>query len=427
MNILYINYVESKEGLGTLDVFAPFKELARRGNKIILVSLNDGTKHYKLKFQKSGVLEVYPIIPITFRPLKSQMLLVILTYLCSPLLLIKLVRIIDKNRSQILLSSSDYSLPTISFLLSRLRKIPLVLIHRETHLESFYLFSDHSFLIKYTALILAKINQFFYRRVKYSVAISKSIKVFLCNSLHLGNIRTINLLCVDLQEFDSVKESSVPRRILPRSKELTVLYSGSLSRLRRLDVLVEAFVEISRKYPDVRLVISGNLPSAEKTYLVKNLNKDIIERLSFTGFLPRRDLLHLMLSSDVCVDPSPVKSWNPSGKIAEYMASAKCIVTTDTFTHRFFIESGVNGLFFRPNNVKDLVDKLDLVLGSPELRKKLGAEARKTIEREFDVREVGQIFEGFLEDLNRSGVHEHACAESTRNKHTRTCSPLRAE
>jgi glycosyltransferase involved in cell wall biosynthesis len=402
MNILYVNYVESNEGLGTLDVFVPFKELARRGNKVVLVSINDGTKQYKLEVQKGGELEVYPIIPVKFRPLKSQMLLVILTYLCSPLLLIKLVRIIDKNSSQVLLSCSDYSLPIISFLLSRLRKIPLVLIHREMHLEAFYLFSDHSFLIKYTAWFLAKINQFFYRRVKHSVAISKSIEVFLCNGLHLNNIRTINLLCVDPQEFDSIKRLITSGENLPRSKELVVLYSGSLSRLRRTDVLIEAFIEISRKYPNVRLVISGNPTFAERMYLETSLNKEIVGRLSFKGFLPRRDLLHLMLRSEVCVDPSPVKSWNPSGKIAEYMAAERCVITSDTFTHRFFIKNGVNGLLFRPNNVKDLVDKLDLVLGDPELREKLGAEARKTIEKEFDVREVGQIFQSFLEDFTRA-------------------------
>lgn len=425
MNVLYVSYVKSREGRGTLDVFVPFREMARRGNRIILVSINDGTKHYELKFQKGGTLEVYPIIPLTFRPLRSQLLLVILTYLCSPLLLSKLIRIIDKNQSQLLLSSSDYSLPMISFLVSRLRKVPLVLIHRETHLESFYFFSDHSFLIKYAALILTKINHFFYGRVKTcSVAISKSIEVFLCNHLGLRNITTINLLCVDLQEFNSVKQSmrahSVLRKILPYAKELVVLYSGSLSRLRRIDILIDAFFKISKKYTDVRLVITGNLPPHEKMHLTKNQNKNLIEKVSFTGFLPRRDLLYLMFRSDVCVDPSPVKSWNPSGKIAEYMASEKCVITTDTFTHRFFIRNGVNGLFFKPNDVKGLVDRLDLALENPELRKKLGREARENVEREYDAKTVAQIFEQFLEGVRAGHARAMGRTGPTRNTLTRT-------
>jgi glycosyltransferase involved in cell wall biosynthesis len=403
MNILYVNYVRSTEGLGTLDVFVPFRELARRGNKIVLVSINDGTKQYKLEVEKGGELMVCPIIPVAFRPLKSQLLLSMLTYLCSPLLLIKLARIVNKNSSRVLLSCGDYSLPIISILLSRLKKIPLVLVHRETRLEAFYLFSDHSFLIKYPAWALATINQFFYRRVKHSVAISKSIEVFLSNAFHLNNIRTINLLCVDLQEFDSIKQSIGSGNNLPRTKESVVLYSGSLAKPRRIDVLFEAFIEISRKYPTLRLVISGNPSFAERMCLEESLerartNKDTFGSFSFTGFLPRKDLLGLILDAEVCVDPSPVESWNPSGKIAEYMASERCIITTDTFTHRFFIKNGFNGLLFRPNDVEDLVNKLDLVLGDPELREKLGAEARKTIEKEFDVREVGQILEDFLDD-----------------------------
>lgn len=399
MNILYVNYVESREGLGTLDVFVPLRELARRGNRIMLVSINDGIKRYTLKSQEGdGKLEVCPMIPVAFRPLKSPMLLVVLTYVFSPLLLVKINQMIDRNLSQMLLCSSDYSLPAISFLLSKLRKLPLVLIHRETHLESFYFFSDHNFFIKHISLFLAKINQFFYNQVKHSIAISESIEVFLRGSLHLNNIKTINLLCVDLKEF-SLVQRSVASKILPCPEELVVLYSGSLSKLRRVDILVEAFFKIARKYPNLRLVITGNLLPSQRFSLLKNVDDDLIGRLSFTGFLSRGDLLNLMHISSICVDTSPAKSWNPSGKIVEYMASEKCIITTDTFTHRFFIKNGVNGLLFEPNNVEDLASKLDFSLANPELRKKFGVEARRTIERDFDVRKVGLIMDGFLKTM----------------------------
>jgi glycosyltransferase involved in cell wall biosynthesis len=248
-------------------------------------------------------------------------------------------------------------------------------------------------------LILAKINHFFYNRVKYSVAISSSIKIFLHNYLRLRNITTINLLCIDLEEFNLDKKTNELGRLFFNTEELVILYSGSLSRLRRVDVLIDAFYEISKKYPNTRLIITGNPPSTEYINFNNSKDRSIIQTVSFAGFVSKKELLHLMFRSDICVDPSPVKDWGPSCKIAEYMASKKCVITTNTFTHRFFIQDGVNGLLFKPNNTKDLIDKLDLALGNPELRKKLGRYARKTIEEEYDVTKVAQSFERFLEDL----------------------------
>ena len=65
-------------------------------------------------------------------------------YLNAPLIFLRLIKVIRTKRPQILLSCSDYSLPPISFFASKLTKTPLVLVHRETHLESFYYFPNYN-------------------------------------------------------------------------------------------------------------------------------------------------------------------------------------------------------------------------------------------------------------------------------------------
>lgn len=406
MKIVYINFVESKEGLGTLDVFTPLKELARRGNEITLISLNDGTKHYKLKYGSKGFLEVLPILPLKLHSLKAPLLQVVLMYLNSLTIFTRLVQTIAKQKPQIILSSSDYSLPFISFFASMIGKVPVVLIHRETHLESYYFFPNYSLPVKYVSAFLAKINLFFYRKFRRSLAISKSIEVFLSQSLNLNNITTINLLCTNIQDIN--KQSVGIRNeggIMPiASNELVILYSGYFSRIRGIDTLFKAFNLISKDYPNSILRISGNVNLTEWKYLKQNLGRAALSKVSLTGFLSRREMINVMLHSVLCVDPSPVNSWNPSGKIAEYMASAKCVVTTDTFTHRFFIKNGVNGLLFEAGNVEDLVKKLELALANPEYREMLGNRARLTIEESFEVRKVATLFEEFL----KAAIKEYA-------------------
>ena len=122
---------------------------------------------------------------------------------------------------------------------------------------------------------------------------------------------------------------------------------------------------------------------------------DLLERIRFLGFLPRKDILTLMKITDIFVDPYPRKVWTPSGKIIEYMAFGKCIITTDVFSHRYFIQDGINGLLFKPNNERDLITKLDLALSNECLRKHLGQNARKTAEKLFDVKKVISEFEKF--------------------------------
>jgi glycosyltransferase involved in cell wall biosynthesis len=111
-----------------------------------------------------------------------------------------------------------------------------------------------------------------------------------------------------------------------------------------------------------------------------------------------------MLSSSICIDPSSTNSWNPSGKIAEYMTCGKCVITTNTYTHRFFIEDDINGLLFEANNVDDLIKKMDLSLGDSKYREKLGNQARATSEERFDVKQIAPIFEVFLKER----IDEHS-------------------
>ncbi len=69
--------------------------------------------------------------------------------------------------------------------------------------------------------------------------------------------------------------------------------------------------------------------------------------------------------------------------IIEAMASGVAVITTDVGGHAELIENGVNGLLVPPKQPGILADKLLLLIGDKERRKKLGANARTFTEHKL--------------------------------------------
>lgn len=395
LRIIYIDYVRSKEGYATLDVFTPLKELAKRGDVAVLISKNDGTSYYSIRNENGGVFRVFPILPPRVRT-SSALLSPLTLYLSSFELLYRINRIIRATKPHFLLSSSDYSLPLLSFLLSKMNKIPLILTFREMHLELFALLPNHNIFVTQGAKFLSRLNQLVYRRVQHSIAIFEGFEVFLRAYMNLTNVTTIDLMCYDLEESPRAIHSSHLKKLISNPTEITILYAGSIRPERRLDVLVDAFSKIASRNSTVRLLIAGNGELEKlKTYVKKNVEPSITQRIHLLGSLPRDEVLALLRLVDVCVDPFPCKDWTASTKLIEYMVYGKCVITTDCFKNRFYIKNKFNGLLFRSNDVSDLVNCLESVLGDDTLRTKIGKNARETINEKFNVKKVVPLFRDF--------------------------------
>lgn len=72
--------------------------------------------------------------------------------------------------------------------------------------------------------------------------------------------------------------------------------------------------------------------------------------------------------------------------ILEAMAMGKAVIVTKIGQRDDFIVDGWNGLYVRPGDVEDLRAKLSFLLEHPEEVKRLGENARKTVEERFTLR-----------------------------------------
>jgi glycosyltransferase involved in cell wall biosynthesis len=82
--------------------------------------------------------------------------------------------------------------------------------------------------------------------------------------------------------------------------------------------------------------------------------------------------------------------------LVEAMACALPVVTTSAGGVTELVEHGVNGLLADPGDVPRVAELIGTLLSDPEQRRRLGAAARRTVERSFDVDSAARELERVL-------------------------------
>jgi len=176
-----------------------------------------------------------------------------------------------------------------------------------------------------------------------------------------------------------------PNAIWKSGKQYLVGYVGTMSIQEGLDILLDVAFYIKNKgRRDVHFTCVGGGPGlAELRHLVKKKNLD--DTVTFTGRVPEEQLLEILSTADVCVNPDkpcPMNDMSTMIKIMEYMALGKPIVQFNLSEGRF--SAGEASLYAdNENQVVDFADKLLWLLDHPEQGKKMGESGRRRVETEL--------------------------------------------
>jgi len=113
--------------------------------------------------------------------------------------------------------------------------------------------------------------------------------------------------------------------------------------------------------------------------------KDLGDMVNFTGRISDQQLLEILSTADVCVNPDrPCEMNNISTmiKIMEYMALGKPIVQFDLREGRFSAQDAA-AYADTQNQVTDFAAKIVWLLDHPDERKKMGEFGRGRVEKEL--------------------------------------------
>jgi glycosyltransferase involved in cell wall biosynthesis len=179
-----------------------------------------------------------------------------------------------------------------------------------------------------------------------------------------------------------------PVEALKRGRRFLVGYVGVMGRQEGIDYLLRAVAHLVHdlKRADVQFALVGGGTSLEEMRtLAKRLG--VADYVTFTGRVPDAEMLAVLNTADVCVNPDVANEMNDistMNKIMEYMALGKPIVQFDLAEGRFSAQAA--SLYARRNNAFDLAVKITELLDDPSRRAAMGAFGRKRVERELEWR-----------------------------------------
>jgi glycosyltransferase involved in cell wall biosynthesis len=177
-----------------------------------------------------------------------------------------------------------------------------------------------------------------------------------------------------------------PKPELKKGKKFLVGYVGVMGQQEGIHLLLQSaehLVKI-RKRTDIHFGLVGGGTELEKMKQYAG-ELGLNDYVTFTGRVPDQDMLEMLNTAEVCVNPDVANEMNDKStmnKIMEYMALGKPIVQFDLTEGRFSAQDA--SLYAKKNDPVDLADKILFLLDNPDLRSTMGAYGRQRVENELE-------------------------------------------
>ena len=185
----------------------------------------------------------------------------------------------------------------------------------------------------------------------------------------------------DLRTFRPV----LPQPALKHGKPYLIGYVGTMCVQDGLDILLDVALHIKDSgRSDVHFTCIGGGPELAGLRKMAR-DKGLDDMLNFTGRIPDEQLLKILSTADVCVNPDRPCQMNDIStmiKIMEYMALCKPIVQFNMKEGRF---SAQEASLYADNDkgAADFASKIVWLLENPDERKRMGEFGRRRFEQEL--------------------------------------------
>ncbi|GAA0121636.1 MAG: glycosyltransferase [Clostridium argentinense] len=172
---------------------------------------------------------------------------------------------------------------------------------------------------------------------------------------------------VDIPHFSYIEENK---------EYIEVLSVGNLLKIKGIDLNIRALKPLMEKYENLIYTIIGDgIERANLEALCEELN--IKERVKFLGRLPHNEAMEHMKKCDIYSMPSYKEGFGVV--YIEAMSFGKPVIGVRGEGINDIIEDGVNGMLVEPKDVYSLMDKLEKLIVSKELRENIGKRGQEKV------------------------------------------------
>ncbi len=177
-----------------------------------------------------------------------------------------------------------------------------------------------------------------------------------------------------------------PNLALKNNKKYLVGYVGVMGKQEGIDLLLRCIKSIVTNHgrTDIHFGLVGG--GTELEYLINYAQElSITDYVTFTGRVSDNEMLEMLNTADICVNPDIANEMNDKStmnKIMEYMALEKPIVQFDLTEGRYSAQN--SSLYAIKNDENDFANKIIQLLDNPELRKAMGEIGRNRVINELE-------------------------------------------
>lgn len=179
------------------------------------------------------------------------------------------------------------------------------------------------------------------------------------------------------------------------SQHIIFFFPAGIRRVKNLTFCIPPLSRLQARYPDLRALYVGPIVEEEE-------GKQLLSLLAGTrwarylGEVPHDEICSMLREVDVVVNSS-LSEGGMSNALLEAMSRGVAVLASDIEGNRSVIVDGVDGLFF--TSEEDYEQKAERLILNPDLRHRLGSEAKAKIEKEFSREREIDAYERFYLDL----------------------------
>ena len=175
-------------------------------------------------------------------------------------------------------------------------------------------------------------------------------------------------------------------------EDLVVGYVGRLAHLKGVDLLAEAFREVSQQQPRARLLLVGH--GEEEHTLRRVLASELSQRwVHIQESVEHEELPAWYRAMDLLVMPSRYENF--SNAVLEAMACGVPLLASDIGGNRVLASAG-GGWLFKPGSFESLAERLRDILGNPQLLKARGAQGSEFVRGRYNWSHTARCLEDII-------------------------------
>lgn len=176
-------------------------------------------------------------------------------------------------------------------------------------------------------------------------------------------------------------------------REKTILFAGSIIPRKGYETLLNGFAHIAHKYPEWKVVFAGNGEISNGRRIANELG--IENQVCFLGWVYGEDKEQVFQEASIYCLASDGEGF-PMGVLDAWAYGIPCVMTPVGGIPEI-VKDGENGLIFPVGNDKVLAERLEQLIDSETLRKKIVQGSDKWVYGDFNLNVINKKMESWYE------------------------------